>query len=351
MSLYLAKTEKRKNYWYDKYSFYYSHNIFYWNLFSVKIHIKLWYRFTIIINGLLLMLTFPLMFLVEKTFGFVSPVTLIELSDGNKELLRRLSEEAPGTYQHSIMVSNLASAIAQEIGASALMVRTGALYHDVGKLSNPVFFTENQNGVNPHTRLTPQESARIITGHVEEGIRLTKEAGIPTVLQEFIRTHHGKGMARYFYTTYKNEHKDEDVDEAPFRYKGPNPYTQEQAVLMMADAVEASSRSLQEYTEEKDKKGLIGGISLIAGIVLPMALFYVYRRFLSSQIYSSAGNSSFLDYLSSSDDGYYIVKTVINVLMYVLLLIAPLMIFERKCSEAEIAAAENAQREKYDYNH
>lgn len=209
---------------------------------------------TIIINGLLLMLAFPLMFLVEKTFGFVSPVTLIELSDGNKELLRRLSEEAPGTYQHSIMVSNLASAIAQEIGASALMVRTGALYHDVGKLSNPVFFTENQNGVNPHTRLTPQESARIIIGHVEEGIRLTKEAGIPTVLQEFIRTHHGKGMARYFYTTYKNEHMDEDVDEAPFRYKGPNPYTQEQAVLMMADAVEASSRSLQEYTEENITK-------------------------------------------------------------------------------------------------
>ena len=209
---------------------------------------------TIILNGLLLMLTFPLMFLVEKTFGFVSPVTLIELSDSNKELLRRLSEEAPGTYQHSIMVSNLASAIAQEIGASALMVRTGALYHDVGKLSNPVFFTENQNGVNPHTRLTPQESAKIITGHVEEGIRLTKEAGIPNVLQEFIRTHHGKGMARYFYTTYKNEHQDEDVDEAPFRYKGPNPYTREQAVLMMADAVEASSRSLQEYTEENITK-------------------------------------------------------------------------------------------------
>lgn len=209
---------------------------------------------TIIINGLLLMLAFPLMFLVEKTFGFVSPVTLIELSDSNKELLRRLSEEAPGTYQHSIMVSNLASAIAQEIGASALMVRTGALYHDVGKLSNPVFFTENQNGVNPHTRLTPQESARIITGHVEEGIRLTKEAGIPSVLQEFIKTHHGKGMARYFYTTYKNEHMDEDVDEAPFRYKGPNPYTLEQAVLMMADAVEASSRSLKEYTEENITK-------------------------------------------------------------------------------------------------
>ena len=203
-----------------------------------------------IISGMLLMLTFPLMFLVEKMFGFVSPVTLMELSDSNKELLRRLSEEAPGTYQHSIMVSNLASAIAQEIGAKFLLVRTGALYHDVGKLTNPVFFTENQNGINPHTRLTPQESARIITGHVEEGIRLTSAAGIPSILQDFIRTHHGKGLARYFYTTYKNEHQDEDIDETPFRYQGPNPFTKEQAILMMADAVEASSRSLKEYTEE-----------------------------------------------------------------------------------------------------
>ena len=207
-----------------------------------------------IISGMMLMLTFPLMFLVEKTFGFVSPVTLMELSDINKELLRRLSEEAPGTYQHSIMVSNLASAIAQEVGAKFLLVRTGALYHDVGKLANPVFFTENQNGINPHTRLTPQESARIITGHVEEGIRLTSAAGIPSILQDFIRTHHGRGLARYFYTTYKNEHQDEEIDETPFRYKGPNPFTKEQAILMMADAVEASSRSLKEYTEESITK-------------------------------------------------------------------------------------------------
>jgi putative nucleotidyltransferase with HDIG domain len=207
-----------------------------------------------IISGMMLMLTFPLMFLVEKTFGFVSPVTLMELSDINKELLRRLSEEAPGTYQHSIMVSNLASAIAQEVGAKFLLVRTGALYHDVGKLTNPVFFTENQNGINPHTRLTPQESARIITGHVEEGIRLTSAAGIPSILQDFIRTHHGRGLARYFYTTYKNEHQDEEIDETPFRYKGPNPFTKEQAILMMTDAVEASSRSLKEYTEESITK-------------------------------------------------------------------------------------------------
>ena len=207
-----------------------------------------------LVSGMMLMLTFPLMFLVEKTFGFVSPVTLIELSDTNKELLRRLSEEAPGTYQHSIMVSNLAAAIAQEIGAKFLLVRTGALYHDVGKLANPVFFTENQSGINPHTRLTPQESARIITGHVEEGLRLTSAAGIPSILQDFITTHHGNGLARYFYTTYKNEHQDEVIDEEPFRYKGPNPFTKEQAILMMADAVEASSRSLKEYTEESITK-------------------------------------------------------------------------------------------------
>ncbi len=209
---------------------------------------------SIIIGGMLLMLAYPMMFLVEKMFGFVSPVTLIELSDTNKELLRRLSEEAPGTYQHSIMVSNLASAIAQEIGAQPLLVRTGALYHDVGKLTNPVFFTENQNGINPHSRLTPQESASIITGHVEEGLKLTREAGIPAELQDFIRTHHGKGMARYFYTTYKNDHPGEEIDETPFRYKGPNPFTKEQAILMMADAIEASSRSLKEYTEENITK-------------------------------------------------------------------------------------------------
>ena len=201
-------------------------------------------------NGVFLLLTYPLMFLVEKLFGFISPITLFELSDTNRSLLRRLSEVAPGTFQHSIMVGNLAAAIASEVGAKSLLVRVGALYHDIGKLVNPVFFTENQSGVNPHERLQPQESARIITGHVTEGLRLAKEYDLPDVIRVFIQTHHGSGVARYFYNTYKNAHPDEEIDETPFRYQGPNPFSQEQAILMMADAVEAASRSLSEYTEE-----------------------------------------------------------------------------------------------------
>ncbi len=201
-------------------------------------------------NGVLLLLTYPLMFAVEKAFGFISPVTLFELSDTNRNLLRRLSEVAPGTFQHSIMVSNLASAIASEIGAKSLLVRVGALYHDIGKMVNPVFFTENQAGVNPHSRLTPQESAQIIISHVTEGVKMAEKFGVPDVIRNFIQTHHGRGMARYFYNTYKNEHPDEEVDERPFRYPGPNPFSQEQAILMMADTVEAAARSLHEYNEE-----------------------------------------------------------------------------------------------------
>lgn len=206
--------------------------------------------FAFLCNGILLLLTYPTMYLVEKLFGFISPVTLFELSDTNRDLLRKLSEVAPGTFQHSITVSNLASAIATEVGAKSLLVRTGALYHDIGKMSNPVFFTENQAGVNPHTRLTPHESAKIIIGHISEGIRLAERNGVPDIIQNFILTHHGKGMARYFYTTYRNEHPDEEIDETPFRYPGPNPFSREQAILMMSDAVEAASRSLPEYTEE-----------------------------------------------------------------------------------------------------
>lgn len=206
--------------------------------------------FTIVCNGVLLLLTYPMMFLVEKAFGFISPVTLFELSDTNRTVLRKLSEVAQGTFQHSIMVSNLASAIATEVGAKSLLVRTGALYHDIGKMTNPVFFTENQNGVNPHTRMQPKESAQIIIGHVTEGVQLAEKNGVPDVIRNFILTHHGKGLAKFFYNTYCNEHPDEEVDETPFRYPGPNPFSREQAILMMADGVEAASRSLPEYTEE-----------------------------------------------------------------------------------------------------
>lgn len=202
------------------------------------------------LSGLFILLLYPLMFLIEKLFGFTSAVTLFELSDTNKDVLRKLSEVAPGTFQHSITVGNLAAAIASKIGAKSLLVRTGALYHDIGKMENPVFYTENQAGTSPHDRMTAVESAQLIISHVTEGLRIAEKYGLPEVITNFIRTHHGKGMAKYFFITYKNEHPGEDVDPKYFTYPGPNPFTREQAILMMADSVEAASRSLPEYTEE-----------------------------------------------------------------------------------------------------
>lgn len=204
----------------------------------------------IVFSGFFILLLYPLMFLVEKLFGFTSAVTLFELSDTNKDLLRQLSEEAPGTFQHSITVGNIAAAVAAKIGAKSLLVRTGALYHDIGKITSPVFFTENQNGVSPHDRMTPIESAQIIISHVTEGMRLAEKHGLPDVICNFILTHHGAGMAKYFYITYKNAHPDVEVDTKYFTYPGPNPFTKEQAILMMTDSVEAASHSLKEYTEE-----------------------------------------------------------------------------------------------------
>ena len=210
-----------------------------------------WSRyFHLLLNGIFLLLAYPLMFLIEKMFGFTSDVTLFELSDTNKDLLRELSEVAPGTFQHSITVGNLAAEIANKIGANGLLVRTGALYHDIGKMTNPVFFTENQAGVNPHDKLSEKESAQIIINHVTEGIHLAEKNGLPEVIKNFILTHHGTGTTKYFYITYKNNHPDEPDNPEPFSYPGPNPSTREQALLMMADGVEAASRSLNEYTEE-----------------------------------------------------------------------------------------------------
>ncbi len=203
-----------------------------------------------IINGILLLLSYPLMYLIEKLFGFVSNVTLFELSNTNKGLLRNLSEIAPGTFQHSITVGNLASEISNRIGANSLLVRTGALYHDVGKMTNPVFFTENQAGVNPHDQLTDLESAQIIISHVTEGLKLAEKFNLPGIIKDFISTHHGTGITKFFYIHYCNEHPDEEVDKELFQYPGPNPFTREQAILMMADTVEAASRSLKEYTAE-----------------------------------------------------------------------------------------------------
>lgn len=203
-----------------------------------------------IVNGTLLLFAYPLLYLMEKTFGFTSDITLIELSNTNNPLLRRMSEVAPGTFQHSIQVGNLAAEIANKIGAKSQLVRTGALYHDIGKMTNPIYFTENQSGVNPHENLTCIESAQIIISHVTEGLKLADKNNLPNVIKDFISTHHGQGKAKYFYVKYKNEHPNEDVDDLLFTYPGPNPFTKEQAILMMADTVEAASRSLSDYTEK-----------------------------------------------------------------------------------------------------
>lgn len=202
------------------------------------------------INAILISFSYVLMFLVERVFGYTSRVTLVELSDTNSPLLRELSEECPGTFNHSMAVSNLASAAAQAIGANVQMVRTGALYHDIGKIRNPAFFTENQHGINPHDSLDPIQSSRVVTGHVRDGLAMAEKAKLPEKIREFITEHHGAGKARYFYNTYCNLHPGEEVDPAPFTYPGPNPQSKETSLLMMADAVEAASRSLKEHTPE-----------------------------------------------------------------------------------------------------
>ena len=213
-----------------------------------KLNTRMYIYFTI--NGILLLFVYPLLLILEKTFGFTSNVTLVELSNINTKLLREMSEIAPGTFQHSLQMANLAAEAANRIGANSQLVRTGALYHDIGKMQNPAFFTENQTNVNPHKSLSYEQSAQVIISHITDGIKLAEKHNLPKVIKDFIRTHHGKGVAKYFYISYKNEHPDEEIDIEKFSYPGPNPFTKEQAILMMADAVEAASRSLPEYTEE-----------------------------------------------------------------------------------------------------
>ena len=224
----------------------------------------------LIVAGVLSMLAYLLLIPIERIFGFTSIVTLVELQNVNNPLLRRLSEEANGTFNHSMQVANLAAEVANRLGARAQLVRTGALYHDIGKLENAVFFTENQNGQNPHNGLSYERSAHIIIQHVENGLRLADKYRLPSVVRDFIATHHGKSLTKYFYVQrvkseelrVKNDSNNSGGNsdsslltlnsslEAPFRYPGPKPQTLEQAILMMADAVEAASRSLTEYTEE-----------------------------------------------------------------------------------------------------
>lgn len=203
-----------------------------------------------IAGGVLLLFTYPMMYLVEKVFSFTSDVTLIELTNINHPLLRRMSKEAQGTFVHSMQVANLAAEVANKIGGNSQLVRTGALYHDIGKLHAPAFFTENQSSQNPHDQLTEEESANIIISHVTEGIRLAEKYDLPKVIRELIITHHGKSRVGYFYIQAVNKRGEENVNPADFTYTGRAPYTREQAILMMTDAVEAASRSLKEYTEE-----------------------------------------------------------------------------------------------------
>ena len=196
------------------------------------------------VSSVLISFGYILIFVFEKMFGLVSVVTLVELSDINTPLLRQLSEECPGTFQHSMAVSNLASEAAHRIGANVQLVRAGALYHDIGKIRNPAFFTENQHGVNPHDALTPAQSARIVIGHVTDGVRSAEKAKLPQAIIDFILQHHGAGKAKYFYTMEQRAHPGEEVDP------GPNPQTREASLLMMADAVEAASRSMTDHSDE-----------------------------------------------------------------------------------------------------
>lgn len=206
------------------------------------------------VNGVLLLFAYPLMLVVEKAFGFISNVTLIELSNTSKDLLRRLSETAPGTFQHSLMVGNLAAEIANKIDAKAQLVRTGAMYHDIGKMLNPACYTENQFGDNILDNMPRVEAAQVVISHVTDGLKLADKYNLPGVIKDFINTHHGTGKAKYFYVSYKNENPDKPVDDSLFTYPGTDPFTREQAILMMADTVEAASRSLKEYTEESISK-------------------------------------------------------------------------------------------------
>lgn len=208
-------------------------------------------------SGIALLFAYPLMYLVERVFGFTSSVTLVELSNTNTPLLRRMARVAPGTLQHSLQVGNLAAEVAAQVGASPQLARTAGLYHDIGKMLNPAFFTENQSGHNPHDDLQEkdgispeQQSAQIIISHVTEGLRLADKYHLPRLLRDFIATHHGRSKVKYFYVQWKNRHPGQQPDEAAFTYPGPEPSTKEQAILMMCDAVEASSRSLKEFSTE-----------------------------------------------------------------------------------------------------
>jgi putative nucleotidyltransferase with HDIG domain len=202
-------------------------------------------------NGILILICYPLIFLFEKKFLFLSETLLLDLSDTNQPLLRRLAKEAPGSFQHSLQVANLSEEAARAVGAKYLLVRTGALYHDIGKIKNPEYYIENQSeGVNPHTDINPEDSGRIIINHVAEGVVLARRYKLPEQIVEFILTHHGTTIAYYFYKKYLDYNPEKKDMEAHFSYPGPKPFSKETAIMMMADAVEAASRTLDNYSFE-----------------------------------------------------------------------------------------------------
>ena len=204
-----------------------------------------------LINCVILSFAFLIIPIVEKAFGFTSSMTLLELADINNPLMRQLSTNCPGTFQHSLQVANLAGEAALKIGANMQLVRAGALYHDIGKTKNPAFFTENQIGENPHDHLVrPEDSAKIVIDHVNNGLKIAEDADLPKVIKDLIAQHHGKGVTRYFYYKAREARPDQEVDKTPFTYPGPNPQTKEAAILMMADACEAATKSLNDHSEE-----------------------------------------------------------------------------------------------------
>lgn len=212
------------------------------------------------LNGAMVLASYPLIYIFEKSFGFLSDVTLMELSDTNQPLLRRLSEEAPGTFQHSLQVANLAETAVYQIGGNSLLVRTGALYHDIGKMEDPIYFVENQDrGFNPHEHLEFEESAKIIIGHVKKGVQIADKYKLPAAIVDFIRTHHGTTKVQYFYKKFLQKVNEEEIDDSKFTYPGPKPFSKEMAVLMMSDAVEAASRSYASL-DEKTINSLVDNI-------------------------------------------------------------------------------------------
>jgi len=202
-------------------------------------------------NAFLVLLSFPLVYIFEKTFGFLSDATLVELADTNQSLLRELAEKAPGTFQHCLQVANLAEEAVRVIGGNQLLIRAGALYHDIGKMVNPVYFVENQReGLNPHENLPFKESANIIISHVTQGVEIARKHNLPKQIVDFIRTHHGTTRVQYFYRNFIHKYPEKSNEVEDFTYPGPRPFTKEMAILMMADSVEAASRSLKDYSED-----------------------------------------------------------------------------------------------------